>query len=193
MSKFGLLGQIISFLHLQYLQLFIFFSSLLYAFIISHLLWPLSHCKLLPSNLSPPVHSKHCGQGYLSCSPLWSCQVMSQSLRWFSVSLHYKVKFFLCNFKDLQESALAYNWTESLLFPWLRYSPAYCVYPYLMHDFLFLFPKLFSVPKIFSLLYCANQPHFPLSGLRTFCVNLVMSALGQESCWKYEAFVKLQV
>lgn len=47
----------------------------------------------------------------------WSCQVMSQSLRWFSISLYYKVKFLLCNFKALQESALTYHWTKSLLFP----------------------------------------------------------------------------
>lgn len=116
-SEFGLLGQIIPFLYLQYLQLFIFCSCLLHAFIIFHLLRPLSHCNLLPSNLSPPLHSKHCSQGYLSCSQLWSCQVLSQSLRWFSVSLLYKVKFLLCNFEALQESALVYQWTESLPFP----------------------------------------------------------------------------
>lgn len=42
---------------------------------------------------------------------------MSQSLRWFSISLCYKVKLLLCNFKALQESTLAYHCSESLLFP----------------------------------------------------------------------------
>lgn len=101
------------------------FSSLLHAFIITHLLWPLGNHNILASNLPLPVHSKHCGQGYLSGSPFWLCHLMSQSLRWFSVSLHYKVKFLLCNFKVLQESALAYKWIScSFLL-----SPAYCVHP----------------------------------------------------------------
>ena len=83
--------------------------------------------------------------------------------------------------------SLPLDWVLTL--SWLRFSPAYCMYPYLMHDLLFLFPKLFPVPKISSLFYPANQTYL-LSGLYIFSVNLVMSALGQEACfWKYEAFV----
>lgn len=106
---------------------FFFLFSLLHAFIITLLPWPLSNCNLLASNLPLRVKWEHCGQGYLSCSPLWSCYLMSRSLRWFSVSLHYKVKFLLFNFKASQV-CLSLQMDQFLTLSWLRYNSVYCVH-----------------------------------------------------------------
>lgn len=76
---------------------------------------------------------------------------------------HYTTRSnFSSSISRLHKSALAYKWTNSLLFPGSDTTlSTVCT---LSSCMTFYSPKSFSVPKISSLLYLAKQSHFPLSG-----------------------------